>query len=278
MENLRCILGDIFGEVLRFEDVAPGVYFFVICGNGQGFAREYYLVEQANTIISAIAQSYGKPIEGHPGLLVYEAEASDSSYRIIQYEVALYQNKCHSTSETLSELRCVAIYGMESYPEYFGEFPAPIDTPRGRTLRSKRIWNGVWCLETDWGEQMVAFCYPIWEGDISENTQKLGEQTRQDQEQGIENTYGYLFFSLEASCIPLFELINSNFQYQKNEMINLVALKNFIWDKYPEYALMNNLKSQKIKQELIENNVDISSFPDGMIEYSPDSGHKFLKF
>ena len=242
MDDLEYILESVFGEVLDIEDLAPGVCLFAISRNERGFAREYYLVDQTSTIISSKAKSYGKPIEGHPDLLVYDVDVADSGYQIIRYEIALYQYKKHSTPEAMKELRNMACYGTENHPEYFGTFPAPIDTPRGRTLRSKSIWNGVWCLETDQGE----------------------------------NTYGYLFFPWEASCIPLFELM-SNYRDPPNE-INFLALKNVIWEKYPEYALMNNLEEQKIKLELKQRGIDISSYHDSLIEYSPDAGSDFLMF
>ena len=278
MDKLMPILEHTFGIVHSIEEVAPGIYFFSVSKYGRCFARECYLVEQENKIISNQAKSYGKRIDGHPNLLVYEVEARDSHYQIIQYEVALYHHKCHNTPETLDELLCISTYGMESDPEYFGEFPAPIDTPRGRTLRSKRIWNGVWCLETDHGERMVAICYPVWNGDISEGTEELGEQTQQDREQGIENTYGYLFFPWGISCIPLFELIWNNPEHQENKTINFSALKNVIWEKYPDYALKNNLEVQKMRQESSKQGIDTSSFTNGLIEYSPNAGLEFLEF
>lgn len=276
MDDLEYILESVFGEVLDIEDLAPGVCLFAISRNERGFAREYYLVDQTSTIISSKAKSYGKPIEGHPDLFVYDVDVADSGYQIIRYEIALYQYKKHSTPEAMKELRNMACYGTENHPEYFGTFPAPIDTPRGRTLRSKSIWNGVWCLETDQGEKMVAICYPIWDTEISQDAQIYGEQTQRDREHGIENTYGYLFFSWEASCIPLFELM-SNYRDPPNE-INFLALKNVIWEKYPEYALMNNLEEQKIKLELKQRGIDISSYHDSLIEYSPDVGSDFLMF
>ena len=125
---------------------------------------------------------------------------------------------------------------------------------------------------------MVAICYPVWNGDISEGTEELGEQTQQDREQGIENTYGYLFFPWGISCIPLFELIWNNPEHQENKTINFSALKNVIWEKYPDYALKNNLEVQKMRQESSKQGIDTSSFTNGLIEYSPNAGLEFLEF
>lgn len=78
MDDLEYILESVFGEVLDIEDLAPGVCLFAISRNERGFAREYYLVDQTSTIISSKAKSYGKPIEGHPDLFVYDVDVADS--------------------------------------------------------------------------------------------------------------------------------------------------------------------------------------------------------
>lgn len=111
----------------------------------------------------------------------------------------------------MDRLRSAAVFGAQERPEYFGEQPAPIDTPRGRTLQSAQIWNGVWCLETDQGGHMLAFSYPIWTAELSWMAQALGEQTAQDQAEGIDNTFGYLFFPAEEDGIPLQEWIDNDF-------------------------------------------------------------------
>lgn len=41
--------------------------------------------------------------------------------------------------------------------------------------------------------------------------QGLGEQTAQDQAEGIDNTFGYLFFPAEEDGIPLQEWIDNDF-------------------------------------------------------------------
>lgn len=95
-----------------------------------------------------------------------------------------------------------ALYGMEKHPEYFGEYPVPGITPRGYTVRHKKIINGVYWLETDHCEEMLAVCYPIWQADITVPEQNLGEQLEHDRMQGIENTFGYLF-SLKVAVVSL---------------------------------------------------------------------------
>ena len=79
-------------------------------------------------------------------------------------------------------------------------------TPRGFTVRHKTILNGVYWLETDRCEEMLAVCYPIWKSDISIPEQNQGEQLEYDRMYGIDNTLGYLFFSKQNSIIPLHEL------------------------------------------------------------------------
>lgn len=105
-------------------------------------------------------------------------------------------------AEQADSMYVAALYGMEKHPEYFGEYPVPGITPRGYTVRHKKIINGVYWLETDHCEEMLAVCYPIWQADITVPEQNLGEQLEHDRMQGIENTFGYLF-SLKVAVVSL---------------------------------------------------------------------------
>lgn len=211
MDRLRSVLEAALGEVYDLEAEAPGVYYCTAREADKAVYTECYLVEAESEVISVPAKNYGVPLRNCQELLSYDLNEPDSGYQIIQYELAMYRHRCAPTPELLRELRSAAVFGAQEYPEYFGEQPAPMDTPRGRTLRSAQIWNGVWCLETDQGEHMLAFSYPIWTAELSWMAQGLGEQTAQDQAEGIDNTFGYLFFPAEEDGIPLQEWIDNDF-------------------------------------------------------------------
>lgn len=159
----------------------------------------------------------------------------------------------------------LALYGMEESPEYFGTFPVPFLTPRGCTVRHRMLLNGVFWLETDRCEEMLAICYPIWEADITIPEQNLAEQLEYDRMQGITKTLGYLFFPKHSSCIALYELCYHHPKIVESGAVNMAALMNAILRLYPEYAASHNKEEAKYERGRI-------------ICESPEAGTEFFTF
>lgn len=205
MEDLRQTLEAALGEIYELEPEAPGVWYCAFQAQEWAHASECYLVEQDSGTISEEAKRYGAELPDCRGLLCYDLGKPDSGYQIIRYELARYRHWQTPSAETLQALREAAVFGMQDQPEYFGEYPAPLETPRGRALRSIVAASGVFCLETDQGEHMVAFSYPVWKTELPQEIRALGEQLPRDQAEGIDNRFGYLFFSEETQDIALRE-------------------------------------------------------------------------
>ena len=53
----------------------------------------------------------------------------------------------------------------------------PLHTPRGNTVRHKRLLNGVYWIETDQCRELLAVCYPIGQGDLPVMVQEWALQT-----------------------------------------------------------------------------------------------------
>lgn len=100
--------------------------------------------------------------------------------------------------------------------------------------------NGVYWLETDRCEEMLAVCYPIWQADISILEQNLGEQLEYDRMRGINNMLGYLFFPKQSCPIPLYELSLLHPEVSESSVVNMAALQNAICEFYPEYTTIHN--------------------------------------
>ena len=138
-------------------------------------------------------------------------------------------------------------------------------------------------LETDTGQELVSFSFPIWQT-LSSYTQKIGRQTSFDLEHGIENTKGYLFFTKEYSCLPFFELW-AEYSWHETDLFDLQAMMNAIWEYFPEYAATYNAMEQKGSHDLLNTLVnlidmeelDISIRPEKMISITPGAGTEFLK-
>ena len=237
------------GEVVAAELKSPGVYYIATRKAGDiPECPEVYVVTADAPAISEKARTYGQEFPGHPDLRVYDTLQPKSGRYIIDFEIRRYQIKCHLPEiEDGESLYTAALYGAEEHPDYFGAFPVPSFTPRGFTVRHKTILNGAYWLETDRCEEMLAVCYPIWQGDITVPEQNQGEQLEYDQIHGIDNTLGYLFFSKQNSIIPLYELSLLHSEIEESGVVDVAALLNAIGKFYPEYATIHNEEEAKFE-------------------------------
>ena len=252
------------GEIEGAELLSPGVYF--LASKKEADYPEVYVVTADAPAISEKARSYGQELPGHPDLRLYELDRPGSGRYIIDFELRRYRMKCHLPEiEDEDSLYTAALYGAEEHPDYFGTFPVPSLTPRGYTVRHKTILNGVYWLETDRCEEMLAVCYPIWQADITIPEQKQGEQLEYEQVRGIDNTMGYLFFPKQSSAIPLYDLSQVHPEIKESGVVDMAALLNAICELYPEYTAMHNEEESKY---------GCSNF----IEKTPDAGTEFVKF
>ena len=205
-QGFPCDLRDDIGKVIQAERECPGVWYTVLETGGLSAAEEYYIVERGTECISDEAKAYGCPLPHHPELLAYRFEERRSGAGIVHYEVlrTLMQNRLPLPEA--ESLLTTAVFGMEDYPEYFGCWPAPRMTPRGFTTRWQEKRPGVFSLETERGETLLAVCYPLWTSCLSEPIRQRAEQTDFDRAHGIGNTLGFLFFPEAAAHLVLAEL------------------------------------------------------------------------
>ena len=235
---------DELGELLQTELECPGVYYVLAQETDSLVAHEYYLIEQSSEHISNEAKAYGSPLPHHPDLLSVSLDTEHGGGAVIRFEIKRYLVQHHLPLPDGDTLLTAAIYGMEDYPEYFGSYPAPLSAPRGFTTRYKELIPGVFAIETDTCETMLAVCYPRWYDGFSSYTMRFSEQTAFDREQGIDNTLGFLFFPRDAACLAVFELLPGNPNLRKSELLDLVALHNALWTQYPDYAIAYNRDEQ----------------------------------
>ena len=176
-ERLPFCLDDTVGEIVRASQECPGVYYIAARKqDGKFLADEYYVVEKSSPAISKEAMVYGRMPEEDSRVLLYSFAEERRGYKIIEYEIYRYQVRHGIYADGQTSLRDIAFYNMEYHPEYFGTYPAPLATPRGRTARYKPLMNGVFWIETGTGEEVLAVCYPIWNCDFSETVLKQSEE------------------------------------------------------------------------------------------------------
>lgn len=220
------------GEIVESEMICPGVCYISVGGT------EYYAVMENAQAISQRAKLYGRQVL--PELRLYPMDKPQSGWMVVRYEVCKYLIKNGLPLPDGDTLHSIATFGMECHPEYFGTFPVPALTPQGCTLRYHRMGNGIYWIETEQCTEVLAVCFPVWDGELSEAAQKTAMQLDYDKQHGIENTMGYLFFSEEACCIPVFELLKTRREWEDSGLIDKAALMNAIWENAPAYALAYN--------------------------------------
>ena len=278
-------LEDVFHEIKSIETQGEGVFYFVAHdGSDLIMCEEYYVVDIDSPIISKEAKKYGKPVGGHPSLLLYSFAEERGGYKIIEYEV--YRNAIKNKVEgySNSDLRTLAYYNMEYHPEYFGSYPVPMLTPCGFTVRHRILANGIFFLETDQGMDLLAVCYPVWECEFSDYLRELALMTEYDSSHGIDNTLGFLFFKEPEYCLVVFELLS----FQKEWLQGLVLrpqLMNAIWKYHPEYATTHNMEEQHglhdgfgMLLNTLGHEVELSSSVDRMISITPNVDCNFFVF
>lgn len=273
---------DLWGEITHAESVCPGVYYLNTRQEGLPFGREYYAVLGDAEAVSREARTYGAALSEGSGIRLFEAGPRESGWEIVEYELEKYRLAHGGLPQKNFTLHGAAVYGMELYPAYFGEYPVPFATPMGYTCRHKRIDNGVCWIETDRQEYCLAAAYPYGD-EFSEFARKLAVRLREDEKKDPERTLGYLFFPQKVYCIPLFELMEHR---SWDAVIDRAALMNAIWDRFPEYAAAYNAGEQRGLHDLLgltrrllgEPEVQLRGSPDFVIAITPDAGKQFLRF
>ena len=271
-------LTDKIGSIEEVEELCLGVHYVTAKREDDLLSGEHYVVKEKSAVPQA-AKSYGQKISG---LRLFSITDGGEEYKIIQYEVAKYRAQNNLPPD--EPLRATAFFAAQSFPEYFGAFPVPLHTPRGVTLRHWILDNGIYWLETDQCEKVLAVSYPVWSTELSDLTASLGEQTEYDKAHDIEETLGYIFFPAKVSCIPLRELIRTRPEWT-GTLIDKPALMNAIWKVAPEYAALMNCQEQSGRNDLfsallaeagvqVEPNISM----DNMIGIFSDAGENYLLF
>ena len=271
-------LTDKIGSIEDVEALCLGVHYVTAKREDDLLSGEYYVVKEKSAVPQA-AKSYGQKISG---LRLFSITDGGEEYKLIQYELAKYRAQNNLPPD--EPLRATAFFAAQSFPEYFGAFPVPLHTPRGVTLRHWILDNGIYWLETDQCEKVLAVSHPVWSTELSDLTASLGEQTEYDKAHDIEETLGYIFFPAKVSCIPLRELIRTRPEWT-GTLIDKPALMNAIWKVAPEYAALMNCQEQSGRNDLfsallaeagvqVEPNISM----DNMIGIFSDAGENYLLF
>ena len=282
MEDLPVDVNEL-GELTSAKQECPGVYYLAMKAEDPLglLPREYYLVLESAPI-SSEARSYGKPFQDGQGLLFALGE-DNSGDKIIEFEIFRYRVSHHLPLPKGESLHGCAVYGAERYPEYFGMLPVPALTPWGYTVRHRVLDSGIYWIETDQCEEVLAVAHPAWAADLSKSVLRHGRQLTYDTEHGINHTLGYKFFSKKVSCVVIFELLQTRPKWRTSGNIHIPELMNAILTNYPEYAMSFNSHEQAglndgvgLFLQSMGVDVDLKRSEENMIKLNPDVGVDFL--
>ena len=224
------------GELKKLEQMCLGVWYASV-NDGKPFNTEYYFAETDAPCLSDYAKSLGKTVEDLPELLLYNLDEIEGGKFVVKYEVQRYLKQHDLPPLDGDSILDIAMFGTEHHPDYFGDYPSPLHTPRGMTTRRCKLAKGIFAVETEQCETMVAVCAPIWGCDLSPYALKFGEQVTNSESD-------YKFFPPPADSLVLFELRQVYDELKTSKHINYPALMNAIWNNYPEYAAAHNSREQ----------------------------------
>ena len=260
------------GEVQAFRMFIPDVYYLTAQKKGCA-AENYYAVMESAAVFPAVSR-YGHP---YPGLRLYAVSEDTSGWRVLEYELGKYQmarNRELITEETEREFHRAALFAAGYHPEYFGEYPVPIRTPRGYTLRHQKLENGVYWLGASQCKEFLAVCYPIWNTEFTSIARVIGEPTEYDSIQGYDKTFGSLFFSRRSCCVAFYELMQTRPGWE-GKVIDKPAVMNAIWRYLPKYAAMAPGLSETSWKNYLSR---LEAERERVIRMSPEAGDDFMLF
>ena len=225
------------GVFLGAELICPGLY-LVGTKHGGCFV---VLKERAENIFSSEAMAYGMEDGNAVFFPCHDGQYGD---QVIRYEVGRHMALLgRHTLPLYDSPHTQAFYGAKEASEYFGAPVPPVDTPHGRMTRYLELDKGIFMLETEQFEQMLAVCYPIWDEELTSTARALAEMTEYDRSTGMNLTMGYLFFSRKLCAAPLYELMQDHSELGKH-IVSEPALISAIWAHCPAYAVMENMQEQ----------------------------------
>lgn len=225
-----------WGDIVRANEEGPGIFYLATKDESHLVCREFYAVfpEASPQIISKDALTYGTACGD---ILLFEY-GKRGGWELIEFELERYRMK-RGIADKPHSIYCTALYAAEKYPEYFGGVTPPRVTPEGLVLRAKKVYDGIFFLETERCQWMLAVSYPIWNCDLTEYTQRLGQNCKQDQDTGAEEAE-FLYFSEDACAPALYELLACK-EYGIDEYItSRQALETALNLQFPAYVIQHN--------------------------------------
>lgn len=229
----------LWGEIQQITEVEKGVFEIAAKHRHDIVCRELYVVvaDAVPEIISEETISYGTAIKD---ATVFLHEKDGNGWELVDYELSRFRAKLRPSEESREELFSAMAYTAEKYPAYFGGMIPPRSTPWGLTLRVKKAAEGVYFLETDAVEWVLAVANIIWTVDLSDSVQKLGSSCDMDRRINRQEAE-YLYFRKENWGPVVYELLDySEYRGLLQYISSKEALETLLYLQHPKYTLLHN--------------------------------------
>lgn len=223
-----------WGMLQSWELAVPGVYKIITEVDDC-----LYVVDRAcpNCAVSAEIDQYGVK----DGTLTYFDY--DNGRYVIQYEILLYQY-CRGTERARrslqQELLEIALYGMEKYPGYFGEWTPQHETPWGRLTRYIKAGNGIWFIQAK-GHRALALNYVLYTT-LSSYAKKFAKGNP-----GIDPDFTYedMYWPLEDCAPVVYELLRDGHDELEQFITSRDDLETCLYRLFPDFAAQDNQITEK---------------------------------
>ena len=136
LDLLACELGEIY----RWEEECPGVYYLSILTTIEEGGEYYAVLEGAP--ITQEARAIGRRLKDVP-VLLYPLEAEDGAWTVVEYEILRYQTARGLPMPEGKSLREAALYGAELCP-FSPPGAAPSGTARWTTACTGSRQSSAW--------------------------------------------------------------------------------------------------------------------------------------
>lgn len=233
MNELKfCVNKDLVGYIRNWQLIADDIYFIA------GEHNEGYVVPSDYTggILSPKALTLGE----RRGDLLYYLDGE--RLPIAKHDLLVWQLTCCAESERnslQSKLDDCCMYGMIEFPDFFGTYPAPTETPTGTPDALRKVRDGIYWAHCCSG-WFLGICEPIWFPSLSIIASDYGTRLKD-----------YLFFAVDtfASAIPLFELRHEYPEIEK-QIASEAALYHALHSHFGDYVQKYNTFSRNMLDQI----------------------------
>lgn len=234
---------EVWGDVLRWKEVAPGVLDIRTTMAFRPSATGhicFYAVAKGEGACTVSAKAL-QCAEEHDGVYYF---ATDGQVFIMEYELSVIKHGGAAAGrQVVQEIwDDFEELGRDMAPEYFGTWPLPEKTPWGRVDQCVEAEHGIWLLHVG-GRWVLATAHIVGSG-LHDIPMQLSRELP-----GVKN--GLIFWELEKAAPAVYELIClEGYRELMRYIGSMAGLETYLHQFFPDYvAFYNGILDEEIESE-----------------------------